>query len=181
MVAAVRSRALPVSIAVFSSPMSFLCGSLSSSASDTSIQVRFEQTTHLASLTKTKQMAQNLITSKFIAVRGGAVVVRIQANQGAGYIGSEVWVGETNAKCLCAWVRDEVMITKSRNLLNLPSSFGSYKAINASTASMPTRSSRSPASSRSLGFKAAHAVLASEPPAWLSSATNNKITRSLPS
>jgi hypothetical protein len=146
MVAAVRSRALPVSIAVFSSQMRFFCGSLRCSASHTRIQIRIEQTARLTSLTETEQMAQDIITSKLIAVGGGVVVVRIQANQGTGYIGSKVRVMETNAKLLCAI--DEVLETKSGHKLNSPSSsFGLYKASNASTASMPTGPSRSPASS----------------------------------
>ena len=105
-------------------------------------------------------MVQDLITSSRIAIGGAAAVnVWIQANQGAGYIGSELRVTETNAKLSCAI--DEVLETKSGNKSNSPSSFVLYRATNASAASMPTRSSRSPASSRSLGFTEKQASLAS--------------------
>lgn len=109
MVAAVRSRALPISMAVFSSPMSFFCGSLRFPASNASLQVRVEQATASTSLTEAEQMAQDLMTCKLIAVGGGAVIVRIQAKQGAGYINSEIWVAETYTELIYTIQVDEAI------------------------------------------------------------------------
>lgn len=41
-------------------------------------------------------MAQDSLTSELVSIQSGAVIVRIQADQGTGYIGSEVGVKEPN-------------------------------------------------------------------------------------